>query len=176
MTPQTAVLASSSAARSTARPLPPGRMVIAALGALYALAVLWATLRPVSWATAGAQESLGILSPAAWLDPASWIDGRPLEVVFNVAMFIPIGVTASLVLGGRRAIVLPLVLTLGIELAQIPLDRISHPRDLVANAVGGLLGIAAVALARRGGSGRSGAAVAHAGPGTAASTGSLPLR
>lgn len=150
MAPQTAVLA----AHRLPRPTAPARTrfrsaVTAALGVLYAVAVLWATLRPVPWAAAGDQESLGILNPAAWLDPASWIDGRPLEVAFNIAMFIPIGVAAALLLRGRRAMLVPLALTLAIELAQIPLDRISHPRDLIANALGGLIGIAAVALLRR---------------------------
>ena len=158
MTSHAAALdASVPVGRSAALPLRRlGRPVVAALGALYAAAVVWATLRPVPWADEGAEESLGVLSPAAWLDLAAWVEGRPLEVAFNVALLVPIGAAVALLLRSRWAIVVPLALTLGIELAQIPLDRISHPRDLVLNAAGGVLGVMAVALGRRGWSGRTG--------------------
>jgi hypothetical protein len=129
--------------------------IAAAAGALYVMAIVWATLRPVPWAVEGAEATLGVLNPAAWLDPTSWSEGRPLEVAVNIAMFVPIGVVASLLFRRRWAVAIPLALTLGIELAQIPLDRISHPRDLVANTLGGLLGVGAMALARRGWSGRA---------------------
>jgi hypothetical protein len=118
-------------------------------GALYISAILWVTLRPLPWATEGDQEQWGILDPAAWLEAASWTEGRPLEVAFNVAMFLPVGMITGYFLRGPGRVLAPIALTLTIELAQIPLDRISHPRDLVANALGALLGVAVVSVVRR---------------------------
>ncbi|MEI3867635.1 VanZ family protein [Microbacterium sp. CCNWLW134] len=119
------------------------------LGALYTSLVLWVTLRPLPWATEGSEARWGILNPAAWTDEAAWTDGRSLEILLNVLMFVPIGVATGLLLRGVLALALPLLLTLGIELAQIPLDRISHPRDLVANGLGAVVGVALAAIIRR---------------------------
>lgn len=120
---------------------------------LYTGAVLWVTLRPAPWATEGNQERLGILDPAAWLNPGSWLEGRPLEVALNVLMLLPLGVLTGFLFQRRGRVALPLVLTLTltlvIELAQIPLDRISHPRDLVANGLGAVLGVALATFAQR---------------------------
>lgn len=126
------------------------RATIAALGALYAGAVLWATLRPLPWATDGNQEAFGILDPRAWIGSATWTEGSALEIIANVVMFVPLGLASGLVIRGLRGAIAPLALTLVIELVQIPLaDRISHPRDLVANACGALLGLAIAAAVRR---------------------------
>ncbi|WJL94252.1 VanZ family protein [Microbacterium sp. ET2] len=123
--------------------------VVFLLGALYTSLVLWVTLRPLPWATEGSEAPWGILNPAAWTDEAAWTDGRSLEILLNVLMFVPIGVATGLLLRGVLALALPLLLTLGIELAQIPLDRISHPRDLVANGLGAIVGVALAAVIRR---------------------------
>lgn len=125
------------------------RRLTVVLGLLYTSAVLWVTLRPTPWATDGDEERLGILNSAAWSDPGSWIEGRPLEIALNVAMFLPIGVITAVLLRGSARLLVPLALTLTIELLQIPLDRISHPRDLVANALGAVLGVALAAMAER---------------------------
>lgn len=120
----------------------PARTVIATLGLLYLCAVLWVTLRPLPWATEGNQESYGILNPRAWIGWSTWLSGTPLEVAANVAMFLPLGLAAGLLFRGATRVILPLALTVAIELAQIPLgDRISHPRDLVANGSGAVLGL-----------------------------------
>jgi glycopeptide antibiotics resistance protein len=126
------------------------RGVILVLGLLYTGLVLWATLRPLPWATEGSEARFGILNPAAWTDEAAWTDGRTLEILLNVLMFVPIGVATGLLLRGASRVILPLALTVGIELAQIPLDRISHPRDLVANGLGALVGVALAAIIRHG--------------------------
>lgn len=123
--------------------------VVFVLGLLYTSLVLWVTLRPLPWATEGSEARWGILNPAAWTDEAAWTDGRSLEILLNVLMFVPIGIATGLLLRGVLALALPLLLTLGIELAQIPLDRISHPRDLVANGLGAILGVALAAMIRR---------------------------
>ncbi len=68
-------------------------------------------------------------------------------------MFVPWGFLVLLALGIRWwwvAAFAGLALTLTIEIGQIPLPRISDPRDLVANMLGTLVGIAlAVTLVRR---------------------------
>lgn len=133
---------------STLRPR--ARVTIAALGLLYTSAVLWATLRPLPWATDGNQEAYGILNPQAWIGWSTWTDGSALEIVANVLMFLPIGVTSGLLLHGLLSVVIPVALTLTIELAQVVLpDRISHPRDLVANVSGAVLGLIIASLLRR---------------------------
>lgn len=128
----------------------PARTTIAALGALYTGAVLWVTLRPLPWATEGNQEAYGILNPQSWIGWSTWTEGSPLEIVANILMFLPIGLASGLLFRGLLGVILPVVLTLAIELAQIPLaDRISHPRDLVANAIGAILGLLIAAAVRR---------------------------
>jgi glycopeptide antibiotics resistance protein len=134
-----------------ARALPRSLTVITAvLGTLYTAAILYATLRPLPWATDGNETPGGVLNPAAWTDLSEWVSGRPGEVLFNVFMFLPVGIAAGLLFRGWVRVAIPIVLTFGIEILQIPLDdRISHPRDLVANTLGGLLGIAVAAAIRR---------------------------
>ncbi len=129
----------------------PARTTIAALGALYTGAVLWVTLRPLPWATEGNQEAYGILNPQSWIGWSTWTEGSPLEIVANILMFLPIGLASGLLFRGLLGVILPVVLTLAIELAQIPLaDRISHPRDLVANAIGAILGLLIATAVLRG--------------------------
>lgn len=126
------------------------RAAASALGLVYTGAVLWLTLRPLPWATDGNQETFGILDPQAWIGSATWTQGSALEIAANVLLFVPVGLASGLVFRGLRSAITPLALTLLIELVQIPLaDRISHPRDLVANACGALLGLATAAAIRR---------------------------
>ena len=123
--------------------------IIAALATAYLAAVLWLTVRPLPWVTETNETPLGVLNPAAWLDTAAWVDGPSAEIVANVVMFLPAGVFSALLLRGGMRVLAPLALTVLIEVVQIPLEsRISHPRDLVANALGAMLGLAAVAVAR----------------------------
>ena len=74
-----------------------------------------------------------------------WITYSVLEFLANVAMFVPVGLFFVLLLGRRRwwlAIVLGIVLTCGIEFAQMFLPgRVSDPRDVVANSVGAFIGV-----------------------------------
>ncbi len=127
-----------------------GRVATAVLGASYTAVVLWATLRPLPWATEGDQERYGILDPGAWIGWSTWAGGSELEIIANVLVFVPIGLAAGLLFRGVVAFALPVGLTLTIELAQIPLvDQISHPRDLVANASGAVLGLLIAGMVRR---------------------------
>lgn len=110
--------------------------------------VLWLTLGPAPWAGPDIAEiPLGVLNPATWFSPVTWATGSAVEFVLNVMMFVPVGVLAFLLLRGRARIVLPVAFTVLIEVVQIVLpDRVSDPRDLVANGAGALAGIALAAI------------------------------
>ncbi len=73
-----------------------------------------------------------------------WFTFDRLEFLANVAMFAPLGLFFVLLLGRSRwwlAIVLAIGMTFAIEFAQqFIAGRISDPRDLVANSLGGALG------------------------------------
>jgi VanZ family protein len=68
-----------------------------------------------------------------------------VEFLANIAMFVPIGVFLLLLVGAERwwiALFLPFFLTAFIETAQrgIP-GRVSDPRDILANTLGGIAGV-----------------------------------
>ena len=68
-----------------------------------------------------------------------------VEFLANIAMFVPIGVFLLLLVGAERwfvALFLPFFLTAFIETAQrgIP-GRVSDPRDVLANTMGGIAGV-----------------------------------
>src|SRR5687767_5299352 len=113
------------------------RRTLLLIAAAYAAAVLWATIGPAPGSTSGNQLDGGILNPAAWTAPVTWTTGRLYEIVFNVAMFVPVGVLAALLIPRRRwplAFLAGLTFSVVIELVQVPvLDRISDPRDHVMN-------------------------------------------
>jgi glycopeptide antibiotics resistance protein len=127
---------------------------------VYAGLVLWATLGSVPRAGLGNQSPNGVLDWRLWLEPSTWTTGLETELMLNVMMFVPLGVLLAFALRGVSFMV-PVMMAAGfslaIELAQIPMsDRISDPRDLVANTVGALIGVigartidAAVRLATR---------------------------
>jgi glycopeptide antibiotics resistance protein len=120
--------------------------------------VTFVYLGVVGWITLGPQpfdegsdsfvwRLLGFFGRFAATD---WITYSGLEFWSNVAMFVPVGLFFLLLLGRRRwwlAIVLGIVLTCVIEFAQqfIP-DRVSDPRDILANTVGALVGVVVALL------------------------------
>jgi len=119
----------------------------------YAAVVLWVTIGPTMWrTTGGSQLEAGILDPASWTAANTWTTGYLSEMAFNVALFIPVGVLAALLIRRRRW---PLALLAGvgfttlIELVQIPEPhRISDPRDLVMNTAGAVFGVLLVLAGR----------------------------
>lgn len=141
------------------------------------IGVLWLTVGPAPWGSSGHEVEGGILNPAAWTSETTWSTGYFSEIAFNVAMFVPVGVLAALLLHRRRwplAFVAGFALTTFIELVQLLLPgRVSDPRDLVLNTLGASLGTLLVMAAR---SVRRAAAVA-AGPmvQTATALGAPPL-
>ena len=120
--------------------------------------VTFAYLAVVGWITLGPQplddsnDSLIWLLLAFFSRHAStdWITYALLEFWANVAMFVPVGLFFLLLLGRRRwwlAIALGVLLTCGIEFAQLWLpDRVSDPRDILANSVGAFVGVVAALI------------------------------
>jgi glycopeptide antibiotics resistance protein len=76
-----------------------------------------------------------------------WLDFGTVEFLLNVAMFAPLGLFLVLLLGRRAwwwAILFGVALTFAIEFVQQALpNRVSDPRDLVANSIGTVLGVLA---------------------------------
>ncbi|MFT4081091.1 MAG: VanZ family protein [Nocardioides sp.] len=73
------------------------------------------------------------------------LDYDRLEFLANIGLFVPIGVFLLLLFGSRLwwlALIGCVAMTCGIEYAQeyIP-GRVSDSRDLVANSLGGLIGV-----------------------------------
>lgn len=128
------------------------RRPLGLVAAAYAAAVLWATVGPAPWRTAGHQLDGGILNPGAWTAPVTWTTGYLSEIAFNVAIFLPVGVLAALLIPRRRwalAMLAGLAFTVVIELVQVAEPtRISDPRDLVMNTSGAVLGVLVVVFAR----------------------------
>ena len=122
------------------------------IAAAYAAVVLWATIGPAPWRTSGNQLEGGILNPDAWTAPVTWTTGYQSEMAFNVALFVPVGLLAALLIPRRRwplALLAGFAFTAVIELVQVPEpDRISDPRDLVMNTGGAVLGVLVVLTAR----------------------------
>ena len=118
----------------------------------YAAVVLWVTVGPAPWRTSGNQLDGGILNPDAWTAQVTWTTGYLSEMAFNVALFVPVGLLAALLIPRRRwplALVAGFAFTTLIELVQVPeLDRVSDPRDLVMNTSGAVLGVILVLVAR----------------------------
>ncbi|MCD2441498.1 VanZ family protein [Agromyces sp. SYSU K20354] len=128
------------------------RRPLGLVAAAYAAVVLWVTVGPAPWRTATHQIEGGILNPAAWTSSVTWTTGYLAEMVFNIALFVPVGVLAALLIPRRRwplALVAGFAFTAVIELLQLLApDRISDPRDLVMNTAGAVVGVFLVLVAR----------------------------
>lgn len=132
------------AARARWHPLP-------TLGALLATAAVVAlTLSPRGWY--GNHRSLAECVPTEWWQLANSAAGvgGSAESVLNIILFVPLGY--CLVMASRRVIwpaALMVLMPIAIELLQVVVPgRQCSPRDWLANALGGLIGITAAALTR----------------------------
>jgi glycopeptide antibiotics resistance protein len=109
----------------------------------YLALVGWITLSPLD-----TPSQFGILWRLAEFfeghAATDWLTFARLEFAANVAMFVPVGLFLVLLLGRRQwwlAIGLGLALTAAIEFAQqFIANRVSDPRDLVANGIGAIVG------------------------------------
>lgn len=82
-----------------------------------------------------------------------WIYWTRLEVLANVAMFVPLAVLLTFVMGARRwwiVLGLCVVATVGVELTQhfMP-GRVASVRDIMANSLGAVLGVVLAAVLER---------------------------
>jgi hypothetical protein len=123
------------------RPSPSAAVLLFA----YAAVVMWVTLGPAPGAVLGNQAAGGVLDPGIWLESDTWEIGSPTEFGLNVLLFVPFGALLAFAVRGAPAIA-PALMASGfallIEIGQIPMDdRISDPRDLVANSLGAVIGI-----------------------------------
>ncbi|MEY9950768.1 VanZ family protein [Leifsonia sp. EB34] len=127
------------------------RRVLLAITAGYLLLVAWITLNP---ATADPHRNLlleGLLASFAATPLLAWIDYDVVEFTANILLFVPMGFLFAVLLGRWRwwlAFAIGAAATLTIEFVQLFLPaRVSDPRDLLANTLGTLAGIAVAAAA-----------------------------
>jgi glycopeptide antibiotics resistance protein len=126
------------------------RPALVAVTGVYLLAVAWITLNPFPPDPHGNGLLKQLLAAFASTPALAWIDFDVVEFTANVVMFVPMGVLFTLLLGLRRwwlALLIGVASTCFIEGVQLFLpNRYSDVRDLVANTLGTLIGIAIVAL------------------------------
>ncbi|MBL3685742.1 VanZ family protein [Leucobacter zeae] len=133
--------------------------ILAAAGAALLVAVLGITLwpTPVDRGLRGTLESW--LAALHGLGLPEQFGYPELEFVANIVMFVPVGCLAAVLLRRRRwwiAAAVPPVFSVAIECAQLLFlpGRFATVSDVVANSLGGWLGIALVAAIRSGGARR----------------------
>ena len=108
--------------------------------------VAWITLTPADIAPTSSDLVERLLNRLQGYDDLAWLTYGRAEFLANIALFVPIGVFLLLLVGTRFwwvAAGLAFVMTSAIETAQrsIP-GRVPDERDLFANTVGALIGIA----------------------------------
>ena len=130
------------------------RPVLPAVTVAYLAVVAWITLNPAPGNPAGNPLLRSLLRAVSAVPGLGWVDYTVAEFSANVLMFVPMGLLFTLLLGRWRwwlAVAIGVVATLVIEFVQRFLPaRVSDPRDLLANTLGTLIGVAIVALAVRG--------------------------
>ena len=133
--------------------------VLALVTIAYLGVVAWVTLGPQPLSTASRGLLRRILAALGNHELTDWITYDRVEFVANVLMFVPIGLLFVLLFGRRQwwlAVLIGIAITLMIELAQSSIiDRVSDPRDVLANTAGAFLGVL-VALAITGPAARRG--------------------
>jgi glycopeptide antibiotics resistance protein len=145
--------------RNSARPR---RRTIVVLTAVYLAVVGALTLGPQPTNAMTRHFSADIILGVGRFDPGLNLRYSDLEFVANIGMFVPLGILFVVAFGRSRwwaAVLVGGALTLLIEGAQryIP-DRVSDPRDVLANitgaAVGALIALIATGLTARRSAGR----------------------
>jgi glycopeptide antibiotics resistance protein len=106
----------------------------------------WLTLTPASAAPTSSDLVHRVLNRLQTYDQLSWLTDSRAEFLANVAMFVPVGLFLLLLVGTRFwwvAAGLAFAMTSAIETAQrsIP-GRVPDGRDIAANTIGALIGIA----------------------------------
>lgn len=126
------------------------RRAAVVIGIIYVVVLVALTIVPTPYRST-LEIAGGAFRPEAWLTTETWTGGWSGELLANVILFVPVGWLAARLLPLPLAIVLPILLSVGIEFVQLFLPgRVSDPRDLVANTLGALAGVViARLLARR---------------------------
>ncbi len=118
--------------------------VLTAFTVAYLALVGWVTLGPQPLDAHSESILLHVLAILGDHRATAWVDYDMVEFAANVAMFAPLGMLLVLLLGRSRwwlAVLCGIALTCGIEFVQRYLpDRVSDPRDILANSVGALAG------------------------------------
>ena len=143
--------------RSRRHALTRRRTLLVLATALYLSAVAWLTLRPSPYDPEAGEFLASVLALLARSPVTAWITFDVVEFAANVALFVPLGILCVLWAGARRWWIPPiagLVLSGAIELSQaLFLDtRVADVRDLAANTLGAVIGLAvmlAVGTGRR---------------------------
>lgn len=116
----------------------------------YLLIVAWITLNPFPPDPHRNGLLEGLLAAFATTPLLGWIDYDVVEFTANVLMFVPMGILFTLLWGVWRwwlVLAVGAAATLIIEFIQLFLpERVSDPRDLLANTLGAALGILLVVL------------------------------
>ncbi|WP_405216952.1 VanZ family protein [Agrococcus sp. Ld7] len=120
---------------------------VGAIGMLVALPVVGVlTLWPTHWLLRAKPR---VVRGIEWFhsrELLQWVYWTRLEVLANVAMFVPLALLLTFLLGARRwwiALSLCVATTIGIELVQHVLlpGRVASVKDVVANTAGALIGV-----------------------------------
>ncbi len=137
--PSTAAVATLHLRRTQGRSI----RLLVVYGAMLALIAFWPT--PVDRGATGLLRAISQAVP--------WLTYDLIETTANVALFVPFGALLALVLPLHRGLVVPLALatTLVIESGQALLlaQRTPSLRDIVANVLGAVIGLAIVHLRER---------------------------
>lgn len=143
------------------------RRVLVALTIVYLLAVAAITLDPVPPDPHRNGLLTSLLALFSQTPLLTWVDYDVVEFAANILLFVPMGLLLTLLFGREQwwlALALGVGATFTIEFVQRFLPaRFSDPRDLLANTLGTVLGIALALLVT---------AAAAAGGRRAAATGS----
>jgi len=142
--------------------------VLIAVTVVYLLAVAWITMSPQPQDSAQNHFIRDVIAQIGRFPPTSWVTYSGVEFTANIAMFVPMGVLFTLLLGMRRwwiALIIGFAATCTIEFVQLFLPtRYSDVHDIVANTAGTVIGIGIVALVvwqRRRGNRRATPSVDH---------------
>ena len=126
------------------------RLLLAVTG-LYLLAVAWITLNPIPGDPKHNAFLEGLLASFAATPLLAWIGYDVVEFTANIVLFVPMGVLLAELFGrGRRwlAVSLGIAASLVIEFVQLfEPARVSDARDIVANSLGTIIGVALVVIA-----------------------------